>query len=176
MNIDVYWKRICGLQVQADGQLAAVWIAVDPRSDRITLYDCLQQKREVLAVQAQAIRARGKWIPVAWPEGAEEITGRLLNDYGVNILPESVTDSDQVAETVSLDIWERMRTGRFKVAPELSAWLQEYETFQRRDLKIPRESHPLMTATRLATAMLPYARAEAALETKRPAKPKLRIR
>ena len=61
-----------------------------------------------------------------------------------------------LAEVSSRELWERMRTGSFKVNKALSGWLDEYRGFARRDGKIPREGYPLMTATRYAVAMVDW--------------------
>lgn len=167
------WRRICGVHVQGDGQVAAVWIAWDKDADCLHLYDCHLHEREVLAVQAETIKRRGKWVPVAWHDDAREIVEKLL-DHGCNTLPEGVKNSDPIAETVSLDIWERMRTGRFKVSPHLASWLEEFKTFQRQQSRVPRDTHPLMAATRHAVAMLEYARSEPR-KTGAAAAPKLAI-
>lgn len=151
------WRRIAGMHVQADGQIAAVWLAWDRDADCLHLYDCHLHEREVLAVQAETLRSRGKWIPVAWHDDAREIADRL-RDHGCNMIAEGVKNSDPIAETVSLDIWERMRTGRFKVGGHLKAWLAEMESFQRKDARVPRDTHPLMAATRHAVAQLSWAR------------------
>lgn len=158
--IEPEWPRICGIHVQEDGQVAAVWIAHDKTADCLHLYDCHVHERDVLAIQVETLKRRGKWIPVAWHEDAKEIAEKLL-DHGVNTLPEGVKNSDPIAETVSLDIWERMETGRFKVASHLDAWLKEFDTFQRRDSRVPRDTHPLMAATRHAVAQLEWARRQA---------------
>lgn len=158
--IEAHWRRLCGVHVQPDGQVAAVWIALDKDADCLHLYDCHIHDREVIAVQAESLKRRGKWIPVAWHDDAREIVDKLL-DHGCNTISEGVKNSDAIAETVSLDIWERMRTGRFKVAKHLTAWLAEFETFQRKDMKVPRDTHPLMAATRHAVAQLEWARVQA---------------
>lgn len=158
-EISPSWRRVCGVHVQQDGQVAAVWIAHDRDANVLHLYDCHTHEREVLAVQAETLKKRGKWIPVAWHDDAKEIVEKLL-EHGCNTLPEGVKNSDAIAETVSLDIWERMRTGSFKVSERLTPWLDEFRTFQRQGGRVPRETHPLMSATRHAVAMLDYARVE----------------
>jgi len=150
-------RRICGIHVEHDGQVAAVWLSHDKDVDRVHLYDCVKHEREVLAVQAESIKRRGAWIPVAWNEGAKEIADRLL-EHGVNIIPESVKNKDQLAEATALEIWERMRTGRFRVKETLQDWLDEFSTYQRQDGSVPLDTHPLMNATRHAIANLEWAR------------------
>lgn len=155
--IEPNWKRMAGIQVQDDGQISGVWMAHDPDTDIIHLYDCCHFKREVLAVIAEGMNARSRWVPVAWIN--KEMADNLL-ERGCNMLPEPSDDSDPMAEMISRDIWERMRSGRFKVSKRLSEWLDEYKTFSRDDSKVPRGTHPLMAATRHAIGQLAYARAE----------------
>lgn len=154
------WRRIAGLQVQDDGAIAVVWAAHDRDADTVHLYDCALFKREVLAVVSEGINARGRWIPVAWHKEAKEIADKLL-EKGCNTLPEPVESSQPAIEAASLDIWERMRSHRFKVDKRLGEWLEEYRTYYRQDQKVPVATHPLMAATRHAVAMLDYARRQA---------------
>lgn len=158
--IDPRWRRIAGLHVQDEGTLAAVWIARDHETDTLHLYDCARFSREVLAVIGEGLNARGRWIPIAWEKSAEEMSKKLL-DRGCNMLPDPIKETDAVAEVVSRDIWERMRTGRFKVDRRLAEWLDEYRNFYREDSQVPRTSHPLMSATRHAVSQLDYARRQA---------------
>lgn len=155
--IESHWRRVAGLQVQDDGTMAAAWLAHDKESDTIHLYDCAMFRREVLAVVAEGINARGRWIPLAWHKDAEEIAEKLL-DKGCNTMPEVVDSSQPAIEADALDIWERMRTKRFKVENRLGEWIEEFRTFYREENKVPVDTHPLMAATRNAYAMLDYAR------------------
>ncbi len=157
------WKRVAGIHIQDDGDLAAVWMALDGDSDVIHLYDCCVFKREVLAVIAEGMNARGRWIPVGWTN--KELADKLL-DRGCNMQPDPSDDSESMAEIISRDIWARMRSGRFKVDRRLKEWLDEYKTFNRQDSKVPRDTHPLMAATRHAIDQLQYAKAESTRSTK----------
>ena len=82
---------------------------------------------------------------------------RLL-DRGCNTLPEPSKQTPVLAEAISREITERMRTGRFKVNSRLAEWLDEYKSFIREDGQVPLKSHPLMSATRHAVADLDYAK------------------
>lgn len=155
------WKRIAGIHMQEDGVISAVWMARDPMADVIHLYDACVFKREVLAVIGEGLNARGRWIPVAWESGARDMADKLL-ERGCNMIPEPVKDTDAMAEVVSRDVWERMRSGRFKVDRRLAEWLDEFKSYNRTDAKVPRNSHPLMAATRHAVAKIEYARRQAA--------------
>lgn len=168
--IQPHWKRIAGLHIADDGAWAAVWMALD-ENGVVHLYDCAHFKREVLAVIAEGLNARGRFIPVAWTN--ESMSQNLL-DRGCNMLPEKTDDSDEMAEVISRDILERMRTGRFKVEKRLSEWLEEFRTFNRDESKVP-STHPLMTATRYAMSELQYGRAEKGFQDRKKAVPKLAI-
>ena len=146
------WKRIAGVEMIDDGTMAAVWIAHDRHTDVIHLYDCAIFRREVLAVIGEGINARGRWIPLAWEKRARPIAEKL-RERGCNLTYEPHEDSDAVAEAIARDIWGRMRSARFRVDKRLAEWLDEFKTFNRQDQKMPKETHPLMAATRYACAM-----------------------
>lgn len=160
MAIKADWRRIAGLHVQENGTEAVVWVAHDKETDTVHVYDCAMFGREVLAVVAEGIAARGRWVPVAWHKEAKEIASKLL-DRHVPMLPEPVDSSQQAIEAASLEIWERMRSARFKVDKRLGSWLEEFRTYYRQDSKVPKDSHPLMAATRHAISMLDYAKRQA---------------
>lgn len=155
--IESHWPRIAAMHVQDDGSISCVWVAQDKDANCLHLYDAHTFRREVLAVISDGIKARGKWVPVAWHEEAKDISEKLL-ERGCNMIPEPVKNSDPIAEVVSREIEEKMRSGRFKVASNLNDWIEEFRTFYRQDSKVPRDTHPLMAATRHAVAMLDYAR------------------
>ena len=147
------------MHAQNEGEIGCVWLAHDKAADVIHLYDCCMFRREVLAVIAEGLNARGRWVPVAWEGGAKEIVERLL-DRGCNTLPEPSKQTPVLAEAISRDVWERMRTGRFKVDKRLAEWLDEYKSFVREDGQVPLKTFPLMSATRHAMADMDYARAQ----------------
>lgn len=161
--IDDSWKRIGGIHVSDDGTTAAVWIAHDPAADVIHLYDTCVFKVEVLAVVAEGLNARGRKFFVAWNN--KEMADQLLSK-GCNMSPDPVDDSDSMAEMISRDIWERMRTGRFKVERRLQDWQAEFKSFNRDGNKVPRDSHPLMAATRHAISQLAFARSNSSAASK----------
>lgn len=168
------WFRIAGLHLQEDGEAAAVWLALDKATDVAHLYDACLFRREVLAVIADGMNARGRWIPIAWERDAKAMADRLL-DRGCNMLPEPNEDKPGMAEQVTRDIWGRMRSGRFRVDRRLQEWLEEMRNFNLEGSKVPLGSHPLMAATRHAVAMFSHARREASLSAGKPPLRKLAI-
>jgi hypothetical protein len=151
------WPCIAGVHFQPEGGAAAVWIARDRKSDVLHLWDCAVYRREPLVMIAEGLNRHGRWIPIAWESGSKELIDKLL-DRGCNTLPEPTKETPVMADAISRDIAERMHTGRFKVDRRLAEWLDEYASFKCVDGKVPLASHPLMSATRYATADLDYAR------------------
>ena len=155
--IEPHWKRICGIHTQEDGSTGAVWLAYDKTGDFIQVYDSCVFKLEVLAVIAEGLNARGRWIPVAWRSADKDMADSLL-ERGCRMLHDPSADTDTEAEMLSRDIWGRMRTGRLKVDSRLGDWKAEFEAFDREQNKIPRKKYPLMSATRHAIDSLKYAK------------------
>jgi hypothetical protein len=150
-------KRIAGFHTEQDGRMAAVWMGIDTLSDVVTLYDCCLFNKEVLVVIAEGMNARGRWIPIAWESKNHDVSEHLLT-RGCNMLYDSVKETPELAEMLTRDIWERMRTGRFKVEKRLGEWLKEFELFGKQDGKVPISAFPLMAATRYAVASLKEAK------------------
>lgn len=168
------WKRIAALHCQGQAEIAAAWLAHNRDADTVHLYDCALFKVEVLAVIAEGLVARGRWIPVAWEQDAKEIADSLL-ERGCNMLPKPVKETPAMSEVVSREILARMRSGRFKVDSRLAEWLDEYRSFYRQEGQVPRDSYPLMSATRHAVGQLDFALAQATHGGRKTAYPKVAI-
>lgn len=172
--IDRNWRRIAAIHVQPDGSVGAVWVAHDKTSDVIHVYDCCVFRREVLAVVVEGLNARGRWIPIAWAKSAKKLADQL-SERGCNMLIDGIDDDDATAELMTREIWERMRTGRFKVDKRLGEWAAEFKSYGRRDSKIPQDSFLLMTATRYACSRLTEARRRLSTIKKQSIYPKLAV-
>lgn len=162
--IEPHFKRIAGMHVCKNGDVAIVWLAHDTVVDDVTVYDAAIFKIEVPVVIAESINARGRWIPIGWSH--EEMQKSLL-DRGCRMLPDKTSDSDEMAEMVSREMWERIRSKRLHAQKRLRNWLEEAKTIERDAGKIPRDSHPLMAATRIAMSNLNFARRQQPARAKR---------
>ena len=168
-EIPDYYRRICGVDFGIDHPGAAAWIALDPDADCIYVYDCYRKSGETASYHASAIRNRGAWIPVSWPHDGmirDKAGGEALKDQwikeGVNMLFESARYEDgkgggQAREPITIDILERMRTGRFKVFSNLNDWFEEKRMLHRKDGKIVPKNDDIESATRYAVMMMRYA-------------------
>ncbi len=178
--IPAHWPRIAGMDFGWDHKTAVVWLAWDRDSDTIHLYDAYGAPEQTPMVHSLAIKARGDWIPMAWPHDGlqhEKGTGDELKKqylkYGVKMLPKQATHAPdhttgqkegEGGNSVELGITElneRILTGRFKVAKHLNDWFEEYRLYHRKDGKIVKLNDDFMDATRYAVMMLRHAKVQA---------------
>jgi hypothetical protein len=146
-------KRLAAVHVEDEGRMACVWVMHDKLSDCVTVYDACKFNNEVLVVIAEGLNARGRWIPIAWESKSKDVADKLL-EKGCSMLYEPLKESPVMAQMLSRDLEERMRTGRFKVDQRLGEWKQEFKVFNESGGKVPLGSFPLMAATRYAIACL----------------------
>ncbi len=134
--LDVGWNRT-----------AALWMAWDQQSDVIYLYSEHYQGKAEPVIHAEAVKARGAWIPgVIDPaaRGRNQKDGtRLIDDYvGLGL---SLTYAINAVESGLLAVWQRLSTGRLKVFKGLQNFLAEYRVYRRDDNgKIVKENDHLM--------------------------------
>jgi len=169
------WPRIGGMDMGWDHPAAQVWLAWDRDTDTMYVYDAVRVREQTPADQAPAIKARGEWIPMAWPHDTlqhEKGTGvQLAEQYrnaGVNMLHEMAQfeetgdDGEQRTSRTSVEaglmlMYEMMKSGRFKVFSHLNDWFAEFRMYHRKDGKIVKERDDLMSATRYGVMMRRYA-------------------
>jgi phage terminase large subunit-like protein len=134
--LDVGWNRT-----------AALWGAWDQQSDVVYLYSEYYRGQAEPAIHAEAIKARGKWIPGVIDPAArgrnQKDGSRLADDYvalGLNL-----TFADNTVESGLLSVWQRLSTGRLKVFKGLQNFLSEYRIYRRDESgKIVKENDHLM--------------------------------
>jgi phage terminase large subunit-like protein len=170
-----HWPRLCGLDFGWDHPTAGAWLAWDRDTDTVYTYDCYRVREQTPVVHGAAIKARGDWIPVAWPhdglQHSKDSGEQLAEQYrklGVNMLPdyaqypETHGEGDTKQSRVSveaglMDMLDRMQTGRFKVFDHLNDWFEEFRLYHREDGKVIAEHEDLMCGTRYAVMMLRFA-------------------
>ena len=172
MKIDQQWKRIGGFHLEDSGDLGAVWLAQD--AAKIYLYDAAIFRREVPAVIASGIAARGRHLPLAWRKKDQAFADQLL-DAGINVLPEPSPDDPGIAELVSREIWEGLRAKRFFVDERVTEWREENKKFFIEGQRVPEGGFPLMAATRHALQMIDYAVAEYTPSSNKPNHPGIQV-
>ena len=168
-----HWPRLAAIDFGWDHPTAGIWGAWDRDTDTVHLYDAYRVREQPVAVHSAAIRARGAWIPVAWPhDGLQHDKGagiELAEQYrgeGVAMLHEMAQfpEADEHTRTSRVSVeagisemLDRMLTGRLKVAAHLNDWFDEFRLYHRKDGKVVKEYDDLLSATRYLLMMLRYA-------------------
>lgn len=173
-----HWPRIASMDFGWDHPTAAVWMAWDRDTDTVHLYDAYRVKEATPVIHSATIRAKGAWIPVAWPhdglqhdKGSGEALAQQYRSLGVAMLPEKATHPPAKGEKEGtggngveaglMDMLDRMQTGRLKVAKHLEDWWEEFRLYHREDGKVVKKGDDLMSATRYGLMMLRHAKTNA---------------
>lgn len=168
-----HWPRIAGIDFGWDHPTAVGWLAWDRDTDTVYLYDCYRRSQATVQQHASALRAKGAWIPVAWPHDGLNDTAvgpqlaQQYRDEGVSMrpenakFPEGMDGGEKGRTSVEAGIAEmlgRMETGRFKVFANLTDWFDEFRLYHRKDGRIVKERDDLISAVRYAIMDLRYAK------------------
>lgn len=131
-KIPNFWPRVYALDVGWN-RTAALWGAWDRDQDCVYLYSEYYRGEAEPAIHAQAILARGKWIPgVIDPasRGRSQIDGERLIDMYVD-LGLSLGAADNAVEAGIYEVWSRLSAGKLKVFKTLQNFLSEYRLYRR---------------------------------------------
>lgn len=146
-QVPPFWKRGFALD---DGWncTACIWGALDPDMDILYLTTEHYQKEGAPQIHAEAIKARGKWIPGVGDVMARTRDGeQILEIYqasGVDVIP-----ADKEVEAGLYDVFMRLSTGRLKVFSTCVNWFWEYTRYRRDENgKIVKVDDHLMDCTR----------------------------
>lgn len=131
-KIPAYWPKAYGLDVGWN-RTAAIWGAWDRDADVVYLYSEHYRGQAEPSIHAEAIKARGKWIPgVIDPasKGRSQGDGKQLlsmyEELGLDLLP-----ANNAVEAGIYEVWQRLSTGRLKVFSTLTNFLSEYRIYRR---------------------------------------------
>jgi hypothetical protein len=139
-GLDVGWKKTAG-----------VWGARDNETGVIYLYSEHYAGQQQPSLHAEAIKARGAWVPgVIDPaaQGRSQADGeqiiQLYRSCGLNLSP-----AINAVEAGLYQVWQLMSSGKLKVFASLGNWLQEFRLYQRdTDGKVVKANDHLMDAMR----------------------------
>lgn len=149
-DLPVHWPRVYGMDVGWK-KTAAIWGAIDRESGTVYLYSEYYRGQAEPSIHADAVKARGKWIPGTIDPasgGRSQIDGRQLLsmylDLDLDLIP-----ADTTIEAGLYAVWQRLSAGRIKVFKSCENWFAEYRLYRRDENgRIVKERDHLMDATR----------------------------
>lgn len=128
------WPRGYGMDIDAGaGWTAALWAAHDRTANVYYVYDCYKRSHAEPVIHAEAIKARGKWIPGVADAAALLVTAgdveQMLSVYrrlGLNIvLPQ------KGVEAAIFQVWQLLSAGRLKIFSSCGAFFEEFRLYRR---------------------------------------------
>ena len=151
-TIPDHWKKCFALDVGWN-RTATIWLAEDPQSKIWYAWSEHSIGREEPSIQAQAIRARGEWIP-----GVIDPASRGRSQYDGQQLLQAYVDlglklelAKNAVESGLYTVWQLFSSGLLKIMDSLLMTLEEYRVY-RRDEKghVVKLNDHLMDALRYA--------------------------
>ena len=126
------WPRCFGMDVGWN-RTAALWVARNPGSGVLVMYDEHYQAQGEPPTHAAGIKARGAWIPGfidPASRGRSQVDGRQLlqmyRELGLKLHP-----ADNAVETGINQTWTLLLSGLLKVMPCCSNYLSEFRKYHR---------------------------------------------
>lgn len=149
-QIPDHWPRAYGFDVGWN-RTAAAFGALDRDADVLYIYSTHYRGQAEPSVHAEAVRARGAWIPGAIDpasRGRSQKDGEQLlqayQDLGLDLTP-----AVNAVEAGLYEVWQRLSTGRLKVFRSLGDLLGEYRIYRRDDKgRVVKKSDHLMDSVR----------------------------
>lgn len=157
---------------------ACVWIAQDPMSGIIYVYDCIKTVKKSVAENASIMRKRGGWIPFAYPHDLMRDSGTdrgrateadkksegykyktMYEDEGIIFTPHHArtAEGSNRVENGLIEVRQLMLNGKLKIARHLSELFKEKQVYRYGDdLKPVKVKDDLMDAMRYAVIMIRY--------------------
>lgn len=149
-KIPDYYQFAAGMDVGWNCT-ACVWFARNPDTGETVIYDCYKAGQREPAIHAQAIRARGDWVPIAIDPAARgrgQSDGTQLFetyfDLGLDLIK-----ADNSVEDGIYRVWSALSSGRLKIFETAVALLSEYRIYRRDENgKIVKKNDHCMDGTR----------------------------
>lgn len=134
VKVQAIWPRVGAIYISRE-KFTAVWLAHDPVSDTIYIYDVLTVPRQDMAIHANALKQKGPWVPMLFdPEGAgrDKAEGvriaQSLDALGVQIF--TVKFDEEAAMDV---LGSRLTISSLWVFDHLLPWFAAYRRLTRND-------------------------------------------
>ena len=150
--IPKHFRRAYGMDAGGGAKpTAACFGALDPDAGVLYIHDVYKRESSEPVVHAEAVKARGAWLPgvgdcaalIMTAHDAEQLI-RTYRRLGLDLeLP------DKAVETGIFDTWTLMSTGRLKVFASCRAWFDEFRLYRRNEKgRIVKANDHIMDAMR----------------------------
>lgn len=176
-SIPRHWTQIIGIDFGHDHPAATVKLAIDTDNDVVYVVDAHRDRKMGALGHSDRIKRMGGglhtgMLPVAYPHdglGTEKTSGKQIietyREYDLNLLSMTARYDDDVGggqsrEKNAMEIYDRIKSCRFKVFDHLSDFFEEYRNYHRKDGKIVPIMDDILSATFYAYMMRRYAMAE----------------
>lgn len=167
-HIPGHWAKLWGIDFGIGHAFGAVLILWDRDNDVIHVHHTYRVADALPIQHAAAMKPIGAGVPVAWPKdggdrekGSGEPLAAMYKKQDLLMLHDHATwpDGGVSTEAGILEMDEREKSGRLKIAAHLSDILEERRFYHRRDGQIVKLKDDLMSALRTAVMMKRFARA-----------------
>lgn len=168
-EVPKFFRQISGIDFGIDHPFGLVDLAYDADQDIVYVTNAQRVTGETPIYHCGMVPNNRRWVPVAYPhdgdtteKGDGEQLIKKYRQHGLNALPftaryDNKKGGTQPVEPIVDDMWERMKTSRFKVFSNQHLWLEEKRMYHRKDGKIQPVKDDLIAATRYALMMLRFA-------------------
>lgn len=168
-----WWKYMIAVdfshfgQGEASSQFACVFMALDPSTGIIRIFDAFKMRGIVEQHVARIRTAGGMGIRIAWPHDGTQGQadgGNIASLYkkaGLNMLPTHATFENGGYNFESgVELINNLLSNRkLKVASHLAQWFEEYRMYERDDKgQVIKRADDLMSATRIGCMSIRNAR------------------
>ena len=131
-QVPPHWPRGFGMD-HGWNWFGAVWMAYDRDSQTRYLYSCYKRSQAEPPIHAEAIKARGAWIPgVGDCSDINKYDGQqFLKIYrGLGL---DLRLANKAVETGLTEVWNALSTGKLKVFASCEPWFAEYRLYHRNE-------------------------------------------
>ena len=165
--VPLHWAKLWGTDFGVAHPFAAALIAWDRDADVIHVVHVVRMTDSRPRDHAAAMKPIAAGVPVAWPaDGAarEKSSGKELasfyKDEGLVMLPTHATwpDGGVSTEAGVVEMDDRFKTGRLKVARHLLPFFEEYRDYHRKDGQLVKIRDDILSAVRVAVMAKRFAR------------------
>lgn len=157
LHLPLEWTKLMSIDFGIGHPFGCTIQAWDRDNDVIHVVDAWAIADQTPVQHAMRMKTLGANIVCAWPqdgtarEKSGETVSQLYRAQGIRMLPDHATfeDGGYGTEAGVLEMDERMKTGRFRVASHLSDWFGEYRNYHRKNGLIVKVRDDILSATRI---------------------------